>query len=268
MKLGFIGCGNMGGAVMEGILRSGKAKGEDVMIYTATESKMTEKCARLGVKAAKNNAQVAAECDVVFLAVKPYIIQGVLEEVKDAWRGEEQLVISVVSGWNIERLRGFIPEKVDILNTMPNTPCLVGEGVFAFNMDCGISKEQFAMAEGLLDALGTIVYIHENQIEALSGVCGCGPAYLYMMIEAMADGGVAMGLPRDLAMKIAAQTAIGAGKMVLETGMHPGALKDAVCSPKGATILGVHALEKGGLRAAAMDAVITSTEKMLAMAKE
>ena len=124
------------------------------------------------------------------------------------------------------------------------------------------------MAEDLLDALGTIVYIHENQIEALSGVCGCGPAYLYMMIEAMADGGVAMGLPRDLAMKIAAQTAIGAGKMVLETGMHPGALKDAVCSPKGATILGVHALEKGGLRAAAMDAVITSTEKMLAMAKE
>jgi len=140
--------------------------------------------------------------------------------------------------------------------------------VFALNMDADLTKEQFAFVEDLIGDLGTVVYIHENQIEALSGVCGCGPAYLYMMIEAMSDGGVAMGLPRDLAIKIAAQAAIGAGKMVLETGMHPGALKDAVCSPKGSTILGVHALEKGGLRAAAMDAVMVTTKKMLEMANE
>ena len=268
MKLGFIGCGNMGGAVLEGILKSGKANADDVLVYTASPQKSQALSQRLGVHEAKNNAEIAQTCDIVFLAVKPYIIQGVLEEIQNMWRAEGQLVISVVSGWNIARLRGYIPETVSVLNTMPNTPCLVGEGVFAFNMDCGLSQEQFQAAEDLLCGLGTIVYIHENQIEALSGVCGCGPAYLYMMLGAMADGGVAMGLPRELALKIAAQAAIGAGKMVLETGMHPGALKDAVCSPKGATILGVHALEKGGLRAAAMDAVITSTQKMLDMANE
>jgi len=268
MKIGFIGCGNMGGAVMEGILKSGKAEAKDVLITTASNGKNKERCERLGVNIAENNAQITSTCDVVFLAVKPYIIEGVLNEVKDSWRGEGQLVISVITGWNFARLRSYIPEGVDILNTMPNTPCLVGEGVFALNMDADLTKEQFAFVEDLIGDLGTVVYIHENQIEALSGVCGCGPAYLYMMIEAMSDGGVAMGLPRDLAIKIAAQAAIGAGKMVLETGMHPGALKDAVCSPKGSTILGVHALEKGGLRAAAMDAVMVTTKKMLEMANE
>ena len=267
MTIGFIGCGNMGGAILKGILKSGKVSNKEILVSASNQERTTKRAEEYGVQPSSNN-EIANTCDIVFLAVKPYYTEAVLTEVKDDWRKSGQIVVSVVTGWNLKRLYTLIPEEVTVVNTMPNTPCNVGAGVFAINAEAEMTESERETVVSLIEGLGEVVYIHENQIEALSGVCGCGPAYYYMMIEAMADGGVAMGLPRNLALQLAAQAAVGAGKMVLETQQHPGALKDAVCSPKGSTILGVHELEKGAFRGTVMNAVITATKKMLDMANE
>jgi pyrroline-5-carboxylate reductase len=268
MKLGFIGAGNMGGAIIRGVLKANVLQNTDILVSDIHEAALERLQAECGVGVTTQNSDVARHCDVVILAVKPYICKDVLKQLKDAWRGDGQIVVSIVAGWLKDHLSKYIPASVKVLNTMPNTPAMVGEGVTAFNAQCPLTKDEFALIENLFTPLGQVVYVTEAQLSAVTGVSGSGPAYVYMFIEALADGGVKYGLPRDVAMRLAAQTVIGAGTMVRETRQHPGALKDAVCSPSGTTIAAVHALEHSAFRAAVIDAVEAGVQRAREIAQE
>nr|WP_122011564.1 pyrroline-5-carboxylate reductase [Maliibacterium massiliense] len=271
MELGFIGIGNMAGAIMEGILRANLVASDDVLVSDINEARLAQLQEKWGVRTTTSNADVASQCDTVVLAVKPFVCQGVLEALRDAqsWRSQSgQVIISIVSGWSAARLYTLIPRTPHILHIMPNTPAAVGEGLTAFSTDNNLTEAEMQTCRRYFEAIGRVECVPEKMINALTGICGCGPAYFYMFMEALADAGVAKGLPRDLAYRLAAQTAVGSGKMVLESGMHPGALKDAVCSPAGSTIEAVHALEQHNFRGAVMDAVYAAADRMDAMSKE
>ena len=258
MKLGFIGAGNMAGAIL-----LGGAHGAH--IYDVNAALMETRREQCGAVPHKDIPSLAAECDVIVLAVKPNVAPDVLSANRAAFSGKA--VISIVAGLTSEKLGELLPEDARFLRVMPNTPALVGAGMTALCMENNLTKEEAEFAETLFNSIGRTVWVHEYQMDGAVGVSGSGPAYAFMFIEAMADGGVALGLSRQDAYKMAAQTLLGSAKMVLETGKHPGELKDMVCSPAGTTIDAVRTLEKEGFRAAVMDAVICAGEKSAKMAK-
>jgi pyrroline-5-carboxylate reductase len=213
-----------------------------------------------GIKSGSSNRDVAAACDVLVLAVKPQVMPAVLSDLRPVMRANH-LVFSIAAGITLQTLAQGLGEKVRLVRVMPNTPCLAGASASAYSPGANATAEDVELAGRLFGAVGTSFRVAELLLDAVTGLSGSGPAFAYVFIEALADGGVKCGLPRDVALALAAQTVLGSAKMVLETGQHPGALKDAVASPGGTTIAGLHALERGGLRAAAMDAVEAATQR-------
>lgn len=264
MKIGFIGAGNMGSAILKGILKKGNLKAEDIAIT----DKMPQTCAQFGARGVHvmtSNSELVKACDCILLAIKPVYTAQVIEEVYDDIAGK--FVISIVAGWNYEVLDKALPETTRFVRVMPNTPLAVNEGMSLISLRCRCTQNEFDFAKSVFAASGKIAEVEDHVFTAATSINGCGPAFVYQFIEALADGGVRYGVPRALAYELAAQTLIGAAKMVIETGEHPGKLKDAVCSPGGTTIEGVYALEKGGMRAAVMDALGATIEKTAKLVK-
>lgn len=264
MKLGFIGAGNMGSAIISGLLRQDSLPADDLYI-SRKHPELSADFAKQGVHVLADNRDLVRSCDGIVLAIKPVYTAQVLEEIHDVISGK--LVISIVAGWTYDMLKAALPESTRFVRVMPNTPLAVGEGMSLLSSRCTCTEEEFAFAKAIFAAAGKVAVVEDHVYTPANGISGCGPAFVYEFIEAMADGGVRYGVPRALAYELAAQTLIGAAKMVFETGEHPGKLKDAVCSPGGTTIEGIYALEKGGMRAAVMDAVGATVEKTNKLAK-
>ena len=258
-KIGFIGGGNMASAIIVGLLKAGIVDAAQVSISapsTGTRTKLHQKFP--GCYITQSNVEVYKRSDVVILAVKPFLINTVLEEIGGA--SSNKSFISVAAGFPISAIETVAP-NARVIRVMPNTPCSIGEGASAYALGSRSTEEDSILCRTLFQSCGKIKLVKESLMDAVTGVSGSGPAYVYMFIEALADGGVRMGLPRDAALELAAQTVKGAASMVLETGLHPGLLKDQVCSPGGTTIAAVEALEKNGLRNAAISAVVASATR-------
>lgn len=257
-KAAFIGVGNMGGILARAAC---KALGSgEVAVANRTLAKAKALAEETGCRLCGSELEAAQTGEYIFLCVKPGQVKAVVEEIKAALKPGKVLV-SVAAGVTLADLRSWAGAEIPVLRLMPNTPCAIGKGMTALTGGSSAKEEHFTEIEGILAATGRVERIPEGQMDAFSALAGCGPAFLYPYIEALADGGVLAGLPRDKALVYAAQTALGSAAMVLETGEHPGALKDAVCSPGGSTIEGVAALERHGLRAAAIDAVLAAWKK-------
>lgn len=266
IKVGFIGTGNMGGA----LARAAAGSGIDVELLLAnrTAKKAEELAADIGNSVTAritDNKTIADNADYIFLGVKPQMMQdmlsGIAAVLKDRRdRGEAFVMVSMAAGLNIERIRELSGGDYSVIRIMPNTPAAIGEGMILYASE-GVADDALRCFREILSAAGRLTELPENLIDAGSAVSGCGPAFVYMFIEAMADGGVQAGLPRKQAYELAAQTLIGSARLVMESGKHPGELKDAVCSPGGTTIEGVRVLEEGGFRGIVMDAVIAAYKK-------
>lgn len=265
MKLGFIGLGNMASAIIGGILKEGIAEPAEIIGSAKTEKTAKEKAKQFGIEACTDNRKVAAQADVLVLAVKPQFFREVTQEIRDVAK-EKTLVISVAAGKTIKYIEeefGASPGKkqLKLVRCMPNTPALVLAGCTGFCVNDQVGKEEKELVKRLLGSFGKAIEVPERLIDAVGGVAGSSPAFVFLFIEALADGAVAEGMPRAQALEFAAQAVYGSAKLVLESGLHPGELKDMVCSPGGTTIQGVRTLEKGGMRGAVMDAVIACVEK-------
>jgi len=263
--LGMIGVGNMGAALVRGIVSAGAVPAAEVMVSDADAKRAAALARELGVAAA-GNTDVARACDFVVLAVKPGIVESVVKEIAPALRSE-QVLVSIAAGVTIARIRDHLGDaKPELVRVMPNTPALVGAGILAMAAP-GLAETKRAALAGMLSAAGAVVEVGEELMDAVTGLSGSGPAFVFVMIEALADGGVAAGLPRALAQQLAAQTVAGAAKLVQETGQHPGALKDAVASPRGTTIAGLAELERGGFRGLVASAVRASAARAREMSR-
>lgn len=219
-----------------------------------------------GAKAVAENRTVIAQSDLLVLAVKPQGIATLLDEVRHHVT-EHHVIVSIAAGITLKQLADGLLATYRLIRVMPNTPCLLGASAAGLTAGPGATAEDAALVERLFNAVGKAFTVPEHLLDAVTGLSGSGPAFVYVMIEALADGGVRMGLPRNVALSLAAQTVLGSARMVLETGQHPGALKDAVASPAGTTIAGLHALERGGFRAALMDAVEAASKRATELGK-
>lgn len=258
MKIGFLGAGAMGGAILLGAIESGVIKPEDAYLYDISKS-IRKKYAERGVNIVESGQELGRISDMVVISLKPQYAKKGLEELGDSLNGKA--LVSIMAGVTTTTLREWVQGDLRLLRLMPNTPALVGEGAFALDSDTDLTDEEKAFVEKLFSSIGIVEWMPEHLIDTACGLSGAGPAYIYIVIEALADGGVLMGLPRRTAKRLAAQTVYGAAKMVIETGTHPDELKDMVCSPGGNTIVGVRALEEHGIRGAFIDAISKATEK-------
>lgn len=259
-KIGFIGGGNMGSAMMAGIVKNGLYKAEDVIVYDVYAPALEKLHTELGVTAADSVKTLIEAAQVIVLAVKPQILPSVLEEY-GAKITAEKLVISIAAGVTLNRLTDLLSENHKLVRVMPNTPAMVGEGMSGICVNANVTETEKQEVLALFGCFGKAELIPEKLIDAVVGVSGSSPAYVYMFIEALADGAVAEGMPRSMAYTFAAQAVLGSAKMVLESGRHPGDLKDMVCSPAGTTIEAVRALEDGKFRSTVMNAVHAAAEK-------
>lgn len=260
MKIGFIGLGNMAKAMVGGMLEKGIATKEDIIGSAKTQATRDAVSAKWGIETFGDNCDVASRADVLVLAIKPQFFAEVLPNIKTAIK-EDALVISIAAGKSMEEIEKLLGKKCKMVRCMPNTPALVGEGCSAVCFNEKVSVEEKELCMKLIGSFGMAEEIPEKLIDAFAGVSGCSPAFVFMFMEALADGGVAAGLPRKQAYAFAAQAVMGSAKLMLETGKHPGELKDMVCSPGGTTIEGVRVLEEKGLRGAVMDAVKATVDK-------
>lgn len=265
MKLGFIGLGNMASAMIGGILKKGLVEAKDIIGSDKSKAGCEKAAQQFGIATGTDNKQVAAEADILFFAVKPIFLPEVMEEIKSSLR-EETVIVSIVAGKTI----AFLEEGLGscdngrnrkIVRCMPNTPALVGEGCTGVCANLEVYPGEMEQVLELLSSFGVAQEVPERLMDAVVGVSGSAPAYVFMFIEAMADAAVLAGMPRQQAYAFAAQAVLGSAKMVLETGKHPGELKDMVCSPGGTTIEAVKVLEEMGFRAAIMDAMEACIEK-------
>ena len=254
MKYGFIGCGNMAAAIINGALAKGILAKDDILASVKTESSAKKIQETIGIACTTDNLFVASQADYLFLAVKPQFCEEVALEVQGK-RKKEQVLVSIAAGKTLAWLKEKFGENEKIIRTMPNTPALVGEGITGVCPDDLVSQEETDLVLKLLNSFGKAAVVTEPILDIVGAVSGSSPAFVFMFIEALADGAVAEGMPRAQAYTFAAQSVLGSAKMVLETGLHPGSLKDMVCSPGGTTIEGVNVLEKEGMRSAVMDAV-------------
>ena len=264
MKIGFIGAGAMGGAILSGALERGVVTAENVYIYDISET-IKEKYRQLGCNIVRSNEELGKASDIVVCALKPQYAESGLKELNDSLDGKA--LISIMAGLTTETIRKWTKANFRLLRLMPNTHALVGAGAFALDSGTDLTGDEKAFAEKLFSSIGIVEWMPEHLIDTACGLSGAGPAYIYLVIEALADGGVMKGLPRATAQKLAAQTVFGAAKMVLETGKHPGELKDMVCSPGGNTIVGINTLEQHGVRGAFIDTVAKATERAQELGK-
>lgn len=260
MKIGFIGLGNMATAMIGGMLDKGVALKEDVIGSDKMPEMRKTAESRWGIKTHESNAHVAADADVLILAVKPQFLAEAVSQVKDAVK-ENTLIISIVAGKRLQEIEKLFGKSVKLVRCMPNTPALVGEGCSALCGNSNVTEEEMKQCKVIMESFGIAEEVPENLMDAVTGVSGSSPAFVFMFIEAMADGAVLAGMPRKQAYTFAAQTVMGSAKLMLETGKHPGELKDMVCSPAGTTIEGVKMLEEKAFRGAVMDAVKAAVEK-------
>ena len=259
MKLTIIGLGKMGTALLQGLISSGLYQADEITACDPFLEDSDSNERYFNIKTMKDNISGVKTADIIILAVKPQLMSGITKEIADYTDGK--LLISIAAGISIEKLRTQVADKARIVRVMPNTPALIGEGMSAFCTEKGISASDRKTVEEILQSFGEVVEVEERLMDAVTGLSGSGPAYIYMIIEALADGGVLMGLPRDTAQKLAAQTVLGSARMVMETGKHPGELKDAVTSPAGTTIRALEILEEKGLRSALIEAVKAAAER-------
>jgi len=260
LTIGFLGAGKMATALAKGFIKAGLTTPKQVVASDSIEAARKYFARETGAKVTGSNLDVIRLAKVVFLAVKPGNVAELLEEIREDFSGKH-LLISIAAGVPIAKLETGLGKAARVIRVMPNTPALVGCSATAFALGTSANAADARLAEKLFLAVGIAFQLKESLLDAVTGLSGSGPAYVYLMIEALSDGGVAAGLPRDVATKLAAQTVLGSAQMVLETGQHPGELKDAVTSPGGTTIEGLHELEKGKVRGALINAVRAASEK-------
>lgn len=263
--IGFLGAGKMATALAGGMIRAGILPAAGFLASDPSEDSRNAFREATGVDVTDDNAEVVRRADVVFLAVKPQVVNDLLAAARAA--AKDPLFVSIAAGVTLARLESGLGPAARVIRVMPNTPCLVGAGACAFSRGHRAAPEDAALVRRLLTTVGTVHEVNESLLDAVTGLSGSGPAYIYQVIEAMSDGGVRMGLPRDVASALAAQTVFGAAQMVLQTGKHPGELKDAVTSPGGTTIAGLHELERGKLRATLMNAVEAATRRSIELGR-
>ena len=264
MKLGFIGCGNMAKAMISGILKGKVLAAQDVAAFDVYKSAAEAAQKELGIKALASADEIVAFADTVVLAVKPQFYADVIKGIKDKVT-QNHLIVTIAPGQTLAKLESLFGKAVKIVRTMPNTPALVGEGMTALCRSEAVSEDELKSVRTLFDSFGKTETVAEYMMDAVVAVAGSSPAYVFMLIEAMADAAVMGGIPRSSAYTFAAQAVLGSAKMVLETGKHPGDLKDMVCSPAGTTIEAVRVLERDGFRSSvieAMDACIKKSKSL------
>jgi pyrroline-5-carboxylate reductase len=260
LKIGFLGAGKMATALARGFVRAEIVFPRELIASDPVAAARKHFGDEVGAKTTESNVEVAKFANVLILATKPDQVASALAEISGAF-GKSHVLISIAAGVTLAKLEANLPANARVVRVMPNTPALVGAGASAFAPGKNATTADAELATKLLSAVGVALQVKESLLDAVTGLSGSGPAYVYQFIEALSDGGVAAGLPLDVATRLAAQTVLGGAKMVLDTGMHPGALKDQVTSPGGTTIEGLHELEKGKLRATVMSAVRAATEK-------
>ncbi len=260
MKIGTIGLGNMATALITGIISSGQAKNTDIIGADAGEASRNKAAERFDIAVTESNREAAGQADILFLCVKPVVMPVVLEEIRDSVR-KETVIVSIAAGKTVKWIEGFFDREIKLVRCMPNTPALVQAGMTAVCRNGNVSDAELADVMSLLTGCGLAEVVPENLMDAVVGISGSSPAYVFMMIEALADAGVKGGMPRGQAYRFAAQAVMGSAKLMLDTGLHPGELKDMVCSPAGTTIDAVQVLEEEGFRAAVLKAVEACIDK-------
>lgn len=260
MKIGFIGCGNMGQAMLSGMIDSGKVKPQDIMVTDKLLATRVNAQKKYGVEIASSNVELTMIADIIILAVKPQFYEEVLLEIKEAlWA--DKVLVSIAPGKTLCWLEEKLGKSAKIIRTMPNTPALVKEGMMGVSANDQVARDELDYICKLFGSFSKTEFVPEHLMDVVTAVSGSSPAYIFMFIEAMADAAVEGGMPRKQAYTFAAQAVLGSAKMVLETGVHPGELKDMVCSPGGTTIQAVRVLEEHGMRAAVMDAMKACLDK-------
>lgn len=259
-KIAFLGSGNMAEALVKGLLAAGTAAKDEIVCAEPRPERREELQARYGIAAIASNTAAVQQAEIIVLSVKPQVMDALLDEIASVV-DPRKLVVSIAAGVPIAAIARKLGAGARIIRTMPNTPALVGSGATALARGTHATEADLVQAVALFEAVGTAVVVEEHLLDAVTGLSGSGPAFVFIAIEALADGGVKVGLPRHVAMALAAQTVVGAAKLVLDTGEHPGKLKDQVTSPGGTTIAGVHALESAGFRAALIAAVEAATKR-------
>lgn len=263
-KIGFIGHGNMGQAMIGGIVKSGITLAENIMVSDKNEGFLNKVKEELGVLTSADNLEVASFSDILVLAVKPNIYGSVIKEISSSVK-EDVVVVTIAAGISIDFVERSFGRDMKVIRTMPNTPALVGEGMTALSKNCRVSEEELVEVLNIFQSFGKTEVIEEKLMDSIPAISGSSPAYVFMMIEALADGAVLRGMPRDKAYKFV--TVYGSAKMVLKTGEHPGVLKDKVCSPGGTTIEAVYSLEMNNFRGSIISAMESCTKKAIEMSK-
>lgn len=264
-QLGFIGCGNMGRAMMSGALEKGWTTAERVVIHTHRKETMDTLAAQYGVVVADSNRALAENADIIVLAVKPNIYADVLADIREVLT-EGQIVLAIAPAYSIASIAALVQnEGVRVTRAMPNTPAQIGEGMAGLAFSDNMTGAERALVQSFFESFGKVAVVREDAMHAVGSVSGSSPAFVYMVIEGMAEGAIKLGIPAKDAYTFAAQSVLGAAALVLETGEHPAVLRDAVCSAGGTTIAGVAALEASGFKGAIMEAMDRSSEKFLAM---
>ncbi len=267
LKVGFIGAGNMATAIIEGLLGSEKIKAQNIYASDTDIIKL-DQLAKKGVNALADNKYVVDNSDIIIIAVKPNVYPAILNEISQIGSIATKILVSIAPGISISFIKGFFKENIKVIRTMPNTPALIREGMTVTCYETPVTEVEYKIVNDIFATVGKVEEISEGLMNEVVAVNGSSPAYVYIMIEAMADAAVMRGIPRELSYRLSAQSVAGAAKMVYETGIHPGTLKDMVCSPGGTTIQAVSQLEKSGFRTAIIEAMEKCTEKAIELGKK
>ena len=258
-RLSFLGAGNMAEAIMKGVLAAGLFKAGDLLASDTSEARLKLIHQKYGIRTTRNNREAVREGDLIILGVKPLVVDGVLAEVKSELK--EKALVSVAAGVPLSRLAAGLEREAKIIRAMPNAPALVQAGATVLAPGKGVEQETVDLILKIFDSIGKTWILEERYLDAVTGLSGSGPAFVFVMIEAMADGGVKSGLSREVALALAVQTVLGAAQMAMQTGDHPARLKDFVASPGGTTIAGLHELEERKVRSAFISAVEAATRR-------
>jgi len=258
MKIASIGAGRMAGALVRGLVEAGVCASSEVVVADPVQAAREQLAAAVGGRAASTNAEAVADADVILLCVKPNDVAAALTACGSGLSGK--LLLSIVTGWSIAALKEHAP-GARVIRAMPNTPAQVSAGATAYAGDSSASEGDLALAGSILGAVGVAIAVSEKQLDAVTGLSGSGPAYIFLVMEALSDGGVAAGLPRQLATQLATQTVLGAAKLAIETGEHPAILREAVTSPGGTTAAGLGVLEASAVRSAFAEAVLAAAAR-------
>lgn len=257
--LAIIGSGVMGSAFARGVISAGLYKPGDVILADADSARLKQVASDLGATAAADNVTAVTDADVVLIVVKPWVVKDVITEIAASAAGK--LVIYIAAGVKLATVESGLPDGIGVISAMPNTPCRIGAGAIGFCRGTHATDGHVAKARHIFDSVGLSFEVPEKLMNAVTGLSGSGPAYVFVFIEALADAGVRVGLPRDIALKLGAQTVLGAARMVVEENEHPAKLKDQVATPAGTTIAGLDALERAGFRSAVIEAVKAATKR-------